>query len=166
VVVVTCPISELFCVWVERVGEMLEHGFNAEGENIAQSIKNRFLIATSSLSISDLWRCLFRGSDLAQTDVITAHAILTTSQTKLTQDEGLFLLRPSRELIRSPGKRRQTDDISNERTVEEGHGGPLLTAHRRDITKDTHTNTAPKELHHVVHVDPSGDLSAARQHNQ
>jgi hypothetical protein len=43
VVVVTCPISELFCVWVERVGEMLEHGFNAEGENIAQSIKNRFL---------------------------------------------------------------------------------------------------------------------------
>jgi hypothetical protein len=78
VVVVTCPISELFCVWVERVGEMLEHGFNAEGENIAQSIKNRFL-ATSSLSISDLWRCLFRGSDLAQTDVITAHPILTTS---------------------------------------------------------------------------------------
>jgi hypothetical protein len=166
VVVVTCPISELFCVWVERVGEMLEHGFNAEGENIAQSIKNRFLIATSSLSISDLWRCLFRGSDLAQTDVITAHAILTTSLTKLTQDEGLFLLRPSRELIRSPGKRRQTDDISNERTVEEGHGGPLLTAHQRDITKDTHTNTTPKELHHVVHVDPSGDLSAARQHNQ
>jgi len=81
VVVVTCPISELFCVWVERVGEMLEHGFNAEGENIGQSIKNRFLIASSSLSISDLWRCLFRGSDLAQTDVITAHAILTTSVT-------------------------------------------------------------------------------------
>ena len=78
-VVVTCPISELFCVWVERVGERLEHGFNAEGEKVAQSIKNRFLIATSSLSISDLWRCLFRGSDLAQTDVITAHAILTTS---------------------------------------------------------------------------------------
>ena len=164
-VVVTCPISELFCVWVERVGEMLEHGFNAEGENIAQSIKNRFLIATSSLSISDLWRCLFRGSDLAQTDVITARNSHDLGE-ELTQDEGLFMLRPSRELIRSPGKRRQTDDISNERTVEEGHGGPLLTAHRRDITKDTHTNTAPKELHHVVHVDPSGDLSAARQHNQ
>jgi len=50
-VVVTCPISELFCVSVERVGEMVEHGFNAEGENIAQSIKNRFLIATSSLRV-------------------------------------------------------------------------------------------------------------------
>ena len=47
-----------------------------------------------------------------------------------------------------------------------GIEGPYSGAQRRNTTKDTHTNTAPEELHHVVHVDPSGDLSAARQHNQ
>ena len=47
-----------------------------------------------------------------------------------------------------------------------GREGPYSGAQRRDTTKDTHTNTAPEELHHVVHVDPSGDLSAARQYNQ
>ena len=73
----------------------------------------------------------------------------------------------------SPGKEHvmgQNKDFFEWTVTRRGwcHGreGPYSGAQRRYTTKDTHTNTAPEELHHVVHVDPSGDLSAARQHNQ